>query len=268
MVDLALMNRLLAAVPAAARVVLLGDRDQLASVEAGSVLSDICGGDGGRALDQPVGSRPPRRSARSRATRSRYETTAGAARRLDRLSPRESPLPRPSRESAHWRRRSRKRTPKRRSRCSARTGPSRGGARRIGECARPSSEPARLGPLRRLPRSRHARVAARGVRPLPGAVRAPARPRRGRGDEPGDRACAGGERAGAPRRPLLRRALRCWSPRTIPRRGSSTATSGSWCETPRARRRRCSGPEIQGSRRAAGRSSRYHAFPAPRPRSR
>jgi exodeoxyribonuclease V alpha subunit len=44
MVDLALMNRLLSAVPAAARVVLLGDRDQLASVEAGSVLTDICGG--------------------------------------------------------------------------------------------------------------------------------------------------------------------------------------------------------------------------------
>jgi exodeoxyribonuclease V alpha subunit len=44
MVDLALMNRLFAAVPAAARIVLLGDRDQLASVEAGSVLSDLCGG--------------------------------------------------------------------------------------------------------------------------------------------------------------------------------------------------------------------------------
>jgi exodeoxyribonuclease V alpha subunit len=44
MVDLALMNRLFAAVPAAARIVLLGDRDQLASVEAGSVLSDMCGG--------------------------------------------------------------------------------------------------------------------------------------------------------------------------------------------------------------------------------
>jgi exodeoxyribonuclease V alpha subunit len=44
MVDLALMNRLFAAVPAAARIVLLGDRDQLASVEAGSVLCDMCGG--------------------------------------------------------------------------------------------------------------------------------------------------------------------------------------------------------------------------------
>jgi exodeoxyribonuclease V alpha subunit len=42
MVDLALMARLLSAVPADTRVVLLGDRHQLASVEAGSVLGDIC----------------------------------------------------------------------------------------------------------------------------------------------------------------------------------------------------------------------------------
>jgi exodeoxyribonuclease V alpha subunit len=43
MVDLALMNALLAALPDDTRVILLGDRDQLASVEAGSVLGDICG---------------------------------------------------------------------------------------------------------------------------------------------------------------------------------------------------------------------------------
>jgi exodeoxyribonuclease V alpha subunit len=43
MVDLALMRRLLDAVPAKARLVLLGDKDQLSSVEAGSVLGDICG---------------------------------------------------------------------------------------------------------------------------------------------------------------------------------------------------------------------------------
>jgi exodeoxyribonuclease V alpha subunit len=43
MVDLALMSRLLAALPEAARLVLLGDRDQLASVEAGAVLGDVCG---------------------------------------------------------------------------------------------------------------------------------------------------------------------------------------------------------------------------------
>ena len=42
MVDLALMAKLVAAVPLTSRLVLLGDRDQLASVEAGNVLADIC----------------------------------------------------------------------------------------------------------------------------------------------------------------------------------------------------------------------------------
>lgn len=42
MVDLALMRRLLDAVPADARVIMLGDPDQLASVEAGGVLFDLC----------------------------------------------------------------------------------------------------------------------------------------------------------------------------------------------------------------------------------
>jgi len=41
MVDLALMTLLTEALPGAARLVLLGDRDQLASVEAGAVLGDI-----------------------------------------------------------------------------------------------------------------------------------------------------------------------------------------------------------------------------------
>lgn len=43
MVDLALMAKLIRALPPAARLVLVGDRDQLASVEAGAVLGDICG---------------------------------------------------------------------------------------------------------------------------------------------------------------------------------------------------------------------------------
>jgi exodeoxyribonuclease V alpha subunit len=43
MVDLALMAKLVEALPEEARLVLIGDRDQLASVEAGSVLGDICG---------------------------------------------------------------------------------------------------------------------------------------------------------------------------------------------------------------------------------
>jgi exodeoxyribonuclease V alpha subunit len=42
MVDLPLMARLLDALPDRARLVLLGDRDQLASVEAGNVLAAVC----------------------------------------------------------------------------------------------------------------------------------------------------------------------------------------------------------------------------------
>ncbi len=42
MVDLPMMASLIAALPPQARVIFLGDRDQLASVEAGAVLGDIC----------------------------------------------------------------------------------------------------------------------------------------------------------------------------------------------------------------------------------
>lgn len=44
MVDLALMTKLVEALPYEARLILLGDRDQLASVEAGAVLADLCVG--------------------------------------------------------------------------------------------------------------------------------------------------------------------------------------------------------------------------------
>lgn len=42
MLDLALATRLLEAVPASARVILLGDKDQLAAVESGAVFSELC----------------------------------------------------------------------------------------------------------------------------------------------------------------------------------------------------------------------------------
>ncbi|MFA5181511.1 MAG: exodeoxyribonuclease V subunit alpha [Syntrophales bacterium] len=48
MIDLALLSRLVQAVPDSARLILLGDKDQLASVEAGAVFGDIC----------PAGRRP------------------------------------------------------------------------------------------------------------------------------------------------------------------------------------------------------------------
>ncbi len=42
MVDLSMMYRIIEALPDNARLILLGDKDQLSSVEAGSVLGDIC----------------------------------------------------------------------------------------------------------------------------------------------------------------------------------------------------------------------------------
>ncbi len=50
MIDLSLMFHLLQALPDRARLILLGDRDQLASVSAGNVMGDITGH--GRSLDQ------------------------------------------------------------------------------------------------------------------------------------------------------------------------------------------------------------------------
>ncbi len=44
MIDLELMARLLAAVPLGASLILLGDKDQLASVEAGAVMGQLCEG--------------------------------------------------------------------------------------------------------------------------------------------------------------------------------------------------------------------------------
>ncbi|MFP4036403.1 MAG: exodeoxyribonuclease V subunit alpha [Desulfobacteraceae bacterium] len=52
MVDIALMAALVRALQPEARLILLGDRDQLASVEAGAVLGDICG------TDRPKGRTP------------------------------------------------------------------------------------------------------------------------------------------------------------------------------------------------------------------
>ncbi|RVU46524.1 exodeoxyribonuclease V subunit alpha [Rubrivivax rivuli] len=51
MVHLEMMAALLQALPAGARLVLLGDRDQLASVEAGAVMGELCAGAGPQAYD-------------------------------------------------------------------------------------------------------------------------------------------------------------------------------------------------------------------------
>ena len=54
MVDLALMAKLFDALPDNARIILLGDKDQLASVEAGAVLGDICHGASVRKQKSPA----------------------------------------------------------------------------------------------------------------------------------------------------------------------------------------------------------------------
>ncbi len=57
MIDLELMHRLLDALPAGARLILLGDRDQLAAVAAGNVLGDITGhGLDPQTADAPIAS--------------------------------------------------------------------------------------------------------------------------------------------------------------------------------------------------------------------
>ncbi|MFL9814100.1 exodeoxyribonuclease V subunit alpha [Stutzerimonas sp. VN223-3] len=69
MVDLALMAKLVTALPPKARLILLGDKDQLAAVEAGAVFAELCEGRGfdaqaamdlQRITDQPVPVETPR----------------------------------------------------------------------------------------------------------------------------------------------------------------------------------------------------------------
>jgi exodeoxyribonuclease V alpha subunit len=77
MVDLTLMARLFAAVPKTARIILLGDKDQLASVEAGAVLGDLCSA--GLALPGDATTRA-REAGVVHLTRSyRYAETSGIA---------------------------------------------------------------------------------------------------------------------------------------------------------------------------------------------
>ena len=54
MVDLAMMAKLLDALPPGARLILLGDKDQLAAVEAGAVFAELCAGRGFDAANASV----------------------------------------------------------------------------------------------------------------------------------------------------------------------------------------------------------------------
>ena len=62
MVSLSLMAKLMKAVRPDAKVILLGDKDQLASVDAGAVLADICACDALRMASSPPRSARARRS--------------------------------------------------------------------------------------------------------------------------------------------------------------------------------------------------------------
>jgi exodeoxyribonuclease V alpha subunit len=61
MVDLALMARLVGAMAPQARLILLGDQDQLASVEAGAVLGDICNSGARRSFSRAFAARVAQR---------------------------------------------------------------------------------------------------------------------------------------------------------------------------------------------------------------
>ncbi|RMD60161.1 MAG: exodeoxyribonuclease V subunit alpha, partial [Nitrospirae bacterium] len=54
MVDVALMSKLFSALKDDAKIILLGDRNQLASVEAGAVLGDICGDEELNIFSEPI----------------------------------------------------------------------------------------------------------------------------------------------------------------------------------------------------------------------
>lgn len=73
MVDLALLSKLAQAVPKEARLILLGDKDQLASVEAGAVLGDICDTGSLHPFSQPF------RQAYRRITGENLEDGSGSA---------------------------------------------------------------------------------------------------------------------------------------------------------------------------------------------
>ncbi|MGC3983900.1 MAG: AAA family ATPase, partial [Pseudorhodoferax sp.] len=101
MVDLEMMARLLQALPPKARLVLLGDKDQLASVEAGAVLGELC------SHAQEGRYRPRHRAVaagvRRPATAARVCDAAGtAAGPGHRHAAHEPPFRRPTAASASW----------------------------------------------------------------------------------------------------------------------------------------------------------------------
>ena len=86
MIDLALFRRLLDALPESARLILLGDENQLASVEAGAVLGDVCGVGAGIADEPPAPSGRKTRGKRPRGQLSLFDAAGTDAPTLSPMS--------------------------------------------------------------------------------------------------------------------------------------------------------------------------------------
>jgi exodeoxyribonuclease V alpha subunit len=76
MIDLAMMDRLVRALPSEARLVLLGDADQLPSVEAGAVFRDLCAALGGAKLTTNL--RVAREPSARRIVAAAFAVTSGS----------------------------------------------------------------------------------------------------------------------------------------------------------------------------------------------
>ncbi|WP_199611467.1 exodeoxyribonuclease V subunit alpha [Flocculibacter collagenilyticus] len=80
MIDIALMAKLIQALPAYVHLILLGDQEQLASVEAGCVLADICAPLNGSINSQPLKSIKSAPAAHLSATQNQWiQKVAGVA---------------------------------------------------------------------------------------------------------------------------------------------------------------------------------------------
>ena len=94
MVDLAMMAKLFAATPPSARLVLVGDKDQLASVEAGAVMGEICAEGECHTATAGRGERPSPTTASSESLRASVASNAG--RDSDVAAPEDGRIPSPS----------------------------------------------------------------------------------------------------------------------------------------------------------------------------
>ena len=234
MVSLTMMARLLDAVRPDARLVLVGDPDQLASVEAGAVLGDLAARPPGR----PEPDAGVRRSGRPAPwVPGEAADDAGAGRcngvvTLDHDWRFGGAIAAFARGRAGRRRRRGRRAAALRRRPSCRSSrPTRRRSRRTGSPALRADVVAAGQRPHRGGGGRGRRAAAlRGAGRAPGAVRAPPRAVRRRALDRRGRALARRRTTGLRRRGRPgTRAVRCWSPRTTTTWGCSTATPASSC---------------------------------------